>query len=111
MITPHTGIPFTFDEAVDQACHLVASDDSIGSVHVVFPRRPTYAELLAAREAASTNGLELRLRASGDLTVRRPEAAAAPEISRHIPMPHLSHLRLHLPHATLGLPNLSEGTR
>lgn len=66
-------------EVVAAAGRLAGLGDEIGAVHVVIGRRPTYAELRAARHDAERWGLRVSVSADGTVAMRRRATAAAPD--------------------------------
>jgi hypothetical protein len=104
------GTPRSLEETVAKVCELVARDDSIGVVHVLYPESPSFAQAILVHEFASTRGLELSIDDSGDVIVKRT-AIAAPTPDWHMPKLLPTRANVHIPNFRLPFPELNEGTR
>lgn len=99
----------SLDRFLTPACNMLTTDDdAITAVHLVLGQRPSYAELIQARELADESGLSFRFRYPAELVVWRP----CPSPRRDAEGERLPILDRPRPRGmTLGLPNLNEGTR
>lgn len=100
----HSSPPFTIEESLVQACHLVADGNSVSAVYVVPARRPTLADIHEGCALAHESRIALTLNPDGTLVMRGEAIAEPASERRQIPHPRL-------PRISLGLPDLSEGTR
>lgn len=58
------------NEIVIEACRLVHDHDEVRSVHIVAQGRPTYAELLRYRRAATEEHAGLTVSGQGTISIR-----------------------------------------